>query len=167
MASGETSVLSVGLKTMDGHAFSLKNYSNKVVVLVITASQSHYKNQFKQLEDLYQNYKNDGLIVVAIPCNDFGSQEPGSNEAVKLRYSRLKLSFIVTEKMSIAALDKHPFFTALQQSLPTRPITWVFNKFIIDKKGRIWGPYESWIQPKSKAFLTDIEAALELNKSNR
>lgn len=124
-----------------GEPVSLKEYENKVVLIVNTASKCGFTPQYEQLEELYQTYHNKGLEIIALPCNQFGEQEKGSNEEIQsfcqLNYG---LTFPVFSKIEVNGENEHPLYTFLKSEKKGafgRNIKWNFTKFLIDKNGNV------------------------------
>src|ERR1700726_5221033 len=118
MAVPATSVYSYTLKSIDGQPVSLRSYRGKVLLLVNVASKCGYTPQYAGLESLYEKYKDRGLVIVGIPANNFGAQEPGTNDEIKTFCSRTyHVSFPMMSKVSVKGDDKPP----LSQFLPDKP----------------------------------------------
>jgi len=120
---------------------SLADYRGKVLLIVNTASQCGFTPQYEGLQTLHDKYHEDGLVVVAVPCNQFGAQEPGSNETIQefcqLNYG---LSFPVMGKIDVNGVDQHPLYkylTTQAKGLITDSIKWNFTKFLVNKEGAV------------------------------
>ena len=120
---------------------SLADYRGKVLLIVNTASQCGFTPQYEGLQTLHDKYHENGLVVVAVPCNQFGAQEPGSNETIQefcqLNYG---LSFPVMGKIDVNGVDQHPLYnylTTQAKGLITDSIKWNFTKFLVDKEGTV------------------------------
>ncbi len=151
---------------IDGKEIKLKKYKNKVVMFVNTASKCGYTPQYEGLQKIYDKYKDQGFVILGFPANNFGGQEPGSNEEIKefctLKY---KVSFPMFAKISVKGDDQHPLYQYLT-SEKTDPkfageITWNFNKFLVNEKGEIIARFSSKETPESKEITTAIENALD------
>jgi glutathione peroxidase len=135
------------------------------VLIVNTASECGLTGQYKKLQELYSEYKNKGLVVLGVPCNDFGGQEPGSEEDIKAFTSdNYGIEFPMTSKYSVKGSEAHPFFVwASEQQkggfLFSKP-RWNFHKYLIDKNGDLYKSYSSKTSPESKELINDIEALL-------
>lgn len=152
--------------SIDGENFSMADYANKVVLIVNTASQCGFTQQYKDLENLYQSYKDKGLVVIGVPCNDFGGQEPGDLKTIKeFTQQEYGITFPLTQKYSVKGDNAHPFFLwaseqqkgAFLQSSPK----WNFHKFLLDQNGDLYKSYGSHINPFSEQIRTDIESLLK------
>eukprot|EP01111_Echinosteliopsis_oligospora_P014794 TRINITY_DN5674_c0_g1_i1.p1 TRINITY_DN5674_c0_g1~~TRINITY_DN5674_c0_g1_i1.p1 ORF type:complete len:194 (+),score=17.62 TRINITY_DN5674_c0_g1_i1:16-597(+) len=144
--------------------FDFSNLKGKVVLIVNTASQCGFTGQYSALEDLNKKYKDQGLQVIAFPCNQFGSQEPGSNDEIgqfcQVNYG---VSFPVMSKIEVNGDSVHPVYQFLKTSKPgflgfTR-IKWNFEKFLVDKNGNVHQRYSSLTKPQS--IEGDIEQLLQ------
>ncbi len=150
------------IKTIDGKDQPLSAYRDKTLLVVNVASRCGFTPQYKGLESLYQKYKARGLVVLGFPANNFMGQEPGTNEEIKefcsLNYG---VTFPMFSKISVRGADIHPLYKYLTESSP-KPgsISWNFNKFLIDKEGRIAARWGSRTAPESKELLTRLEQTL-------
>jgi len=127
-------------KNLQGKEISMDLYKNKVVLVVNTASKCGFTPQYEALEQLYIKYQDKGLVILAFPCNQFGSQEPGSSsEIAEFCLVNYGVTFPVFEKIEVNGPNAHPLFIYLKNQLPGFPgkrIKWNFTKFLIDKEGK-------------------------------
>jgi glutathione peroxidase len=148
------------LESIDGGPAPLANYKGKVLLLVNVASKCGYTPQYAELESLYQKYKDRGLVVVGIPANNFGGQEPGTNEEIKQFCTRTyNVSFPMTKKVSVKGSDMTPLYGYLT-SQTGGDVKWNFTKFLVAKDGTIAGRYESKVTPDSAELVSAIEKEL-------
>ena len=165
MAFAASSVYDFTLNSIDGAPTPLASFKGKVVLLVNVASQCGYTPQYAGLEKLYETYKDKGFVIVGVPANNFGGQEPGTNEEIKTFCSRTyNVTFPMMSKVSVKGSDKTPLYQYLTDS-STNPksggeIQWNFTKFLIDKKGKIAARFESGVTPDSAEVVKAIESAL-------
>jgi len=162
--AGENDLSSIPLKDIDGKPTSLQPYSGKVMLLVNVASQCGFTPQYEGLEALWRKYKDQGLVVLGFPCNDFGAQEPGSNEEIKsFCKSRFDVSFPLFDKLHVLGAEQHPLYAALTgpSSKAPGPITWNFNKFLIGRDGAIISRFDSEVEPGSETLAKAVESALQ------
>ena len=150
-------------RSIDGHAVALANYRQKVMLIVNTASACGFTPQFGGLEKLHQAYGAQGLAVLGFPCNQFGSQDPGSNEEIGSFCQRnFGVSFTMMEKIKVNGDDAHPLYRWLTAEAPgilgIEAIKWNFTKFLIGKDGQVIKRYAPMDAPEKIA--KDIEAAL-------
>jgi glutathione peroxidase len=157
------SLLDIPLKDIDGKETSLKAFKGKVLLLVNVASQCGLTPQYKGLEAIHRKYLDKGFSVLAFPCNDFGAQEPGTNQEIKTFCSaNYDVSFPLFDKLHVKGQHQHPLFAALTgQSSPfPGEIRWNFNKFLIGRDGKIIKRFEPKVAPDSPEVVSAIEAAL-------
>jgi glutathione peroxidase len=148
------------IANIDGQPIQLSAYKDKVVLVVNVASQCGYTPQYKGLEALYQAYKDKGLAILGFPSNDFGAQEPGSEAEIKefctLRYD---VSFDLFSKVKVKGSDKVDIYSYLTNTTGSE-VQWNFNKFLVDKAGKVVKYYASGTAPDSPELKKDIEALL-------
>ena len=149
------------VKSIDGQSKSLKEYTGKPVLLVNVASACGLTPQYAGLEKLFREYKDKGLVVLGLPCNQFGAQEPGSEADIKqfcsLNYG---VSFPLTSKIEVNGAGAHPLYAWLRGETGGADIQWNFEKFLIGKDGRIVKRYSPKTVPEDKTLRADIQAAL-------
>ena len=151
--------------TIDGKEQSLSQYRGKSLLIVNVASRCGFTPQYKGLEALYQKYKDRGLVVLGFPANNFMGQEPGTNEEIKefcsLNYG---VTFPMFAKISVKGADIHPLYKYLtEQSEAPNAISWNFNKFLVDRNGRVVAYWGSRTAPESKELIAKVEEALRTN----
>jgi glutathione peroxidase len=150
------------VKSIDGKEVALSQYKGKAVLIVNTASQCGYTPQYKGLEELYQAYKAKGFEILAFPANDFGAQEPGSNEEIKkfceLKY---KTTFPLFAKISVKGAAIDPLYKYLTGDKDNGgDVSWNFNKFLISPEGKIVAHLSSKVEPTSDELKKQIDAVL-------
>ena len=149
------------VKTIDGQQKPLKEYQGHPVLLVNVASECGLTPQYSGLEKLYKEYKDQGLVVMGLPCNQFGAQEPGSEAQIKqfceVNYG---VDFPLTHKIEVNGAGTHPLYAWLKSSTGGADIQWNFEKFLIGKDGRIVKRYSPKTVPEDKALRADIQASL-------
>jgi glutathione peroxidase len=164
-AKKETSVLDFHVKDIDGKDVDLAKYKGKVLLIVNTASQCGLTPQYKELEALYEKNKDKGFEILAFPANEFGKQEPGSNEEIKeFCSSKYSVTFPLFSKIVVKGKGIDPLYEYLT-SKETNPkfageIKWNFNKFLVNKKGEVIARFEPKVKPSTKEVTTAIEDAL-------
>ncbi|MEF3305946.1 glutathione peroxidase [Paenibacillus sp. GYB003] len=168
-------------KTIRGDEIGLDKYEGSVLLVVNTASKCGFTPQYAELQKLYERYKDRGLVVLGFPCNQFGAQEPGSNEEIhtfcQLNYG---VTFPLFDKIDVNGPERHPLFAYLTEQAPFEgfdpesprggrltsmleregklagnDIKWNFTKFLVDRKGNVVGRFESPVEP------ADIAPAVE------
>ncbi|CAK7042673.1 glutathione peroxidase [Saezia sanguinis] len=159
-----SSVYDFSVKDIRGNELDFSSYRGKVLLIVNTASQCGFTPQFAGLEALYQKYKDQGLVVVGFPCNQFGQQDPGSaSEIAQFCQINYGVTFPMMAKVDVNGPDASPLWVWLKQSasgvLGTEAIKWNFTKFLVGGDGKVIDRYGSVIKPQS--LEADIEAALQ------
>jgi len=150
------------VKKMNGQELKMEEYRGKVALVVNTASKCGLTPQFKGLEELYNDYKDQGLEILGFPCNQFANQDSGSNEEIhqfcQLNYG---VTFTMFEKIDVNGENEHPLYTYLKneaKGLLSKEIKWNFTKFLIDSQGNVIKRYAPTVSPlKMKG---DIEKLL-------
>ena len=143
------------INSIDGKEINLSQFRGKKVLFVNTASKCGYTPQYKELEELSKKYK-DKLVVIGVPANNFGGQEPGDNEDIQAFCEKnYGVTFLLTEKTSVKGEDINPLFdylTTVENPDFTGPIKWNFEKFLIDEKGKLVHRFRSDVKPLSEAI---------------
>lgn len=159
------SIYDFNVTDIDGTEVSLEQFRGKVILIVNVASECGYTYQYEGLQNLYSEYADRGLVVLGFPANNFGGQEPGSNEEIKnFCTTKFHVTFPMFEKISVIGDDIHPLYRYLT-SPETDPefagdLTWNFNKFLIDRTGEIVARFSSKNKPESQEVREAIESAL-------
>jgi glutathione peroxidase len=162
---GASNVMDFTLNSIDGKPAPLADYKGKVVLIVNVASNCGFTPQYEGLEAVYRKYKDRGLVVLGFPANNFGGQEPGTNEEIKTFCTRkYSVSFPMFAKISVKGEDKAPLYQFLtdKQANPATggEIQWNFTKFLVGKDGKVIARFESPIKPESAEVTGAIEKAL-------
>ena len=149
----------LSFESIDGNTISLKEFKNKPIIVVNSASFCGFTYQYEQLENLYQKYKKKGLVIIAIPSNDFGGQEYKDNKKVKeFCEVNFNISFPITTITKVKGKSRHSFFKWVEKeagylSLPK----WNFYKYLINKKGKLSSWFSSVTKPSSEKFLNELK----------
>jgi glutathione peroxidase len=148
--------------TIDGKPAPLSEYRGKLLLVVNTASNCGFTPQYSGLEKLYRTYKDKGLVIIAVPSNNFGSQEPGSNEDIKqFTESNFKVTFPVMAKEQVIGKSAHPFYQwAAKQAGAMGAPKWNFHKYLVSPEGLLIDWYSSTTTPESEKFIAAIKANL-------
>ena len=149
---------------MENNSIQLSDYNDKVLLIVNVASKCGYTPQYKGLEQIYKKYKSLGFEILAFPCNDFGSQEPGTNEEIRtFCSSKFNVTFKLFDKIKVLGDEKSPLYERLTNNSVTdnSDINWNFEKFIISKDGKITARFISKVEPTDEAITKLIEQELE------
>ena len=158
-------------QTLKGETVSLETYRGLVVLIVNTASKCGFTPQYAGLEELYKKHKDEGFVILGFPCNQFGGQEPGSEDEIgefcQVNYG---VTFPMFSKIDVNGSNAHPLFQYLVQRLPGtlgRAIKWNFTKFLVDAQGIPVTRYGSITSPKQieKDIVKLIEAAHPVHRS--
>jgi len=162
---GATSIYDFTMASIDGKPTPLGSYKGKVVLLVNVASQCGYTPQYTALEAVYEKYRDRGLVILGFPANNFGEQEPGTNEEIKtFCQSKYSVKFPMFAKISVLGRDQNPLYAYLtKQANPAvkGDIQWNFTKFLADRDGRVVKRFEPEVEPDSHQVIEAIEAQLK------
>jgi glutathione peroxidase len=153
------------LNSIDGKPAPLADYKGKVVMIVNVASQCGYTPQYSALEAIYEKYKDQGFVILGFPANNFGAQEPGTNEEIKTFCTRkYSVTFPMYSKISVKGADQAPFYAYLTKETGTGiagDIKWNFTKFLVDRDGKVVQRFEPAVTPDSKEVTAAIEKQLK------
>jgi glutathione peroxidase len=153
----------IPLKDIDGKATSLKPYQGKVLLIVNVASKCGYTPQYTALEATYTKYSDKGFVTLGFPCNQFGGQEPGSDEEIKqFCSSKYQVTFPLFDKIEVNGANRHALYEVLAGKASPFPgnITWNFNKFLIGRDGQILARFDSKVKPDAPELIAALEKAL-------
>lgn len=153
----------IPLKDINGKDTSLKAYQGKAILIVNVASKCGYTPQYKSLEATFQKYKDQGLVVLGFPCNQFGGQEPGTNEEIKSFCSaNYGVTFPLFDKLDVKGPTQHPLYAALSGKDSQFPgdVKWNFGKFLVGRDGKLIKRWDSKATPDGEEITKAIEAAL-------
>jgi len=157
------SVYDIPLKDIDGQATSLKPYQGKVMLIVNVASHCGFTPQYAALESVYKKYSDQGLVVCGFPCNQFGSQEPGTEAEIKqFCTAKYDVTFPMFSKLEVNGEHRHSLYLWLAGADSAFPgnIKWNFTKFLVSRDGKLVGRFDSKVKPDSEELTKAIEAAL-------
>ncbi len=153
------------VKDINGKPLKLEQFKGKVLLIINTASKCGYTTQYKPLQEAYEKYQKEGLVVIGVPANNFGKQEPGTDEEIKEFCSvKYDVTFPMLSKVSVKGDNIHPLFkylTSLENPDFKGDINWNFEKFLIDKNGKLIHRYRSKVTPDSEELVGDIKKALK------
>ena len=164
MAADKT-VYDFTLNSIDGQPTSLSTFKGKVLLLVNVASRCGYTPQYTALEAVYEKYKDRGLVIVGVPANNFGGQEPGTNQEIKtFCTAKYNVTFPMMAKVSVKGKDIAPLYQFLTDKNANPQtggeIGWNFTKFLIGPDGQVIARFDSAVTPDSKEVTSAIEKAL-------
>jgi glutathione peroxidase len=153
------------LNSIDGKPAPLAEYKGKVIMIVNVASKCGYTPQYSALEGMYEKYKGEGFVILGFPANNFGAQEPGTNEEIKTFCSRkYNVSFPMYSKISVKGEDQAPLYSYLTKDAGPSvagEIKWNFTKFLVDRNGNVVQRFGPAVTPDSKEVTEAIEKALK------
>jgi len=163
--AGEKSIFDFTMNSIDGEPTPLSKFQGKVVLLVNVASRCGFTPQYAALEKVYEKYKDRGLVIVGIPANNFGGQEPGSNQEIKTFCSaKYNVTFPMMAKVSVKGGDKAPLYQFLTDKSANPQvggeIQWNFTKFVVGPDGHPVARFEPDVTPDSPQVVASIEEEL-------
>jgi glutathione peroxidase len=161
----EKTPLSYTVKDIDGKDVNLSDYKGKVVLIVNVASKCGNTPQYKPLEEMYEKYKGQGLVIIGFPANNFGKQEPGTNEQIKeFCTATYQVAFPMMGKISVKGDDIAPLYKFLTDPKTNGEfagdVSWNFQKFLVDRNGAVMAKFDPRTQPDSPKFVEAVEKAL-------
>lgn len=163
-AAAEKTAYDYSLVAFDGKEVPLSTFKGKVLLIVNLASQSVFKDQIALLEELQKTYKDKGLVVLGVPCNDFGAQEPGTDAEIQKIYSgEFHLSFPVFARASVRGKDQaalYRFLTSDKKGPTAGDVHWNYTKFVVDRNGKSVARFEPDVAPNSPELALTIEQVL-------
>ncbi|BCW43436.1 glutathione peroxidase [Arthrobacter sp. StoSoilB5] len=154
---------SIPLTFNDGSEADFGRFEGKAVLVVNVASKCGYTRQYVGLEELYGKYREDGLEILGVPCNQFGGQEPGADEEIAEFCERnFGVSFPLTSKANVLGKEQHPLFAELTQDESGQPVKvkWNFEKFVINRDGELVARFPSSVEPDAQELVDALEKAL-------
>src|SRR6266853_5129342 len=163
ITSPAQSIDKIAVKDIDHKDTVIGAYEGKVLLIVNVASKCGFTPQYTGLEAVYEKYKDKGLVVLGFPCNQFGAQEPGTNEEIKNFCStKYSVTFPLFDKIEVNGPNRAPLYVALAGKDSPFPgdIKWNFTKFLIGRDGKVINRFDSKVKPESPEMIGAIEAAL-------
>ena len=148
----DLSIKNIDGNDLDGSKLSLSEFKTKVIVVVNVASQCGFTKQYDDMQMIWEKYQAKGVIMLGVPSNDFGKQEPGSNQDIKnFCEAKFGITFTMTEKVSVKGSSAHPFYIWAKKNHGGSAVPkWNFHKIIIDKTGKVIDTFASITNPSSK-----------------
>jgi len=152
----------LSIKSNNNEIINLNEFKGKIILLVNVASKCGFTNQYNGLQTLYEKYKEKGFVVIGIPSNQFGAQEPGSNEQIKdFCETNFNITFPITDKVDVKGKNAHPLYKWAKENYGNSTVPkWNFHKILINKEGKIQDTFNSFIAPLSDKITKQIELAL-------
>ena len=152
----------LSIKNINGEKLDLKQFKKKTILLVNVASKCGFTKQYTDLQSLYEKYRNQGLVIVGIPSNQFGGQEPGSNKEIKeFCETNFNITFPMTDKVDVKGKNAHEIYLWAKENYGNSTVPkWNFHKILINKEGKIQNTFNSFVTPLSKKIINEIEKIL-------
>ena len=159
--SSNSKAHSLVFNEIDGPTLSLKRFAGQPILIVNTASECGFSTQFGALQELWDRYRDRGLIVIGVPSNDFGEQEPHSNAEIEAIARDHDITFPLTEKTVLVGEDAHPFYRWVSDELGEGAApSWNFHKYLIDGEGNFAGLWPPEVNPLDASVVEAIEKML-------
>ena len=161
-ANYEKIFFDLNIKSIDGKTLEMSVYQNKAILLVNVASNCGFTKQYSELQELWEIYRDQGLIVLGVPSNQFGGQEPGSNTEIKnFCETNFNINFPMTDKINVKGKNAHPIYLWAKENFGKSAVPkWNFHKILINKDGKIQKTYSSFTNPLSKKIIYEINKIL-------
>ena len=152
----------LNIKNISGGELDLNQFKGKTILMVNVASKCGFTKQYSDLQSLYEKYKDKGLIVVGIPSNQFGGQEPGSNKEIKdFCETNFNITFPMTGKVDVKGKNAHEIYVWAKKNYGSSTVPkWNFHKILINKEGKVQNTFNSFVVPLSKKIINEIELIL-------
>ena len=161
MNNDTINISDITVKNIDGQEVNLSDYKGKVLLIVNVASHCGFTPQYTALEQIYKKYNAKGFEILAFPSNDFGGQEPGTNEEIKnFCTSKYDVTFPMFDKIKVLGDEKSSLYARIIKYPPEGDVSWNFEKFIVDKNGNVVGRFKSKVTPDSEEITSAIEKEL-------
>ena len=161
-ANYERNFFDFNIKNINDEEFSLSIYKNKTILLVNVASNCGFTQQYSELQELFEKYNSRNFVVLGVPSNQFGGQEPGTNDQIKdFCETNFNISFPMTSKYNVKGNDAHPIYLWAKENFGKSAVPkWNFHKILINKNGKIEDTFSSFTKPLSKKLTDKLEEIL-------
>ena len=162
MSNNTETFFDLNVNSINGDVLNLSKLKGKTILLVNVASNCGFTKQYEDLQNLYDSYKNKGLIVIGMPSNQFGGQEPGSNVEIKdFCETNFNITFPLTDKVDVKGDNAHEIYKWAKKNYGTSTVPkWNFHKILINKEGKIEDTFNSFVTPISGKIINKIESVL-------
>ena len=152
----------LSIKNINGEDIDFNQYKNKIILIVNVASNCGFTKQYADLQSLYEKFEKKGFVVLGIPSNQFGGQEPGTNEEIKkFCETNFNITFPITDKVDVKGKNAHPIYKWAKNNYGNSTIPkWNFHKILINKDGKVEDTFSSFTKPFSKKMVSKIEILL-------
>tara|TARA_B100001123_G_C15019221_1_gene910817 strand:+ start:405 stop:914 length:510 start_codon:yes stop_codon:yes gene_type:complete len=164
IAKYEKIFFDLNIKSLDGNEIQFSKFKNKAVLVVNVASNCGFTKQYSDLQKLWEKYRDNGLVVLGVPSNQFGGQEPGTNDDIKKFCEvNFNVNFPMTDKIEVKGENAHPLYLWAEENFGKSAVPkWNFHKILINKEGKIQDTYSSLTNPTSKKIMNEIEKILNI-----
>ena len=161
-ANYEKNFFDFNIRNINDDEFSLSIYKNKTILLVNVASNCGFTQQYSELQELFEKYNSRNFVVLGVPSNQFGGQEPGTNNEIKdFCETNFNISFPMTSKYNVKGNDAHPIYLWAKENFGKSAVPkWNFHKILINKNGKIEDTFSSFTKPLSKRLTDKLEEIL-------
>ena len=162
MSNNTETFFYLNVNTINGDVLNLSKLKGKTILLVNVASNCGFTKQYKDLQNLYDGYKSKGLIVIGMPSNQFGGQEPGSETEIKnFCETNFNITFQMTSKYDVKGDNAHPIYIWAKETFGKSTVPkWNFHKILINKEGKVEDTFASFTNPMSKKIINKLEEIL-------
>jgi glutathione peroxidase len=162
MSNNTETFFDLNVNSINGDVLNLSKLKGKTILLVNVASNCGFTKQYEDLQNLYDSYKNKGLIVIGMPSNQFGGQEPGSEtEIKKFCETNFNITFQMTSKHDVKGDNAHPIYIWAKETFGKSTVPkWNFHKILINKEGKVEDTFASFTNPMSKKIINKLEEIL-------
>ena len=152
----------LSIKSIDNETINLSELKGKTILLVNVASKCGFTKQYTDLQTLYEKYKDKGLVVLGVPSNQFGGQEPGSNNEIKdFCETNFNITFPITDKVDVKGVNAHKIYKWAKENYGSSTVPkWNFHKILINKEGKIQDTFNSFITPLSAKIIKQLDLIL-------
>ena len=153
----------LSIKSINGEVLNLNKYRNKVILIVNVASKCGFTKQYSGLQTLYDNYNDNGLVILGVPSNQFGGQEPGTNSEIKnFCETNFNITFPMTDKVDVKGVNAHEIYSWAKKNYGASAVPkWNFHKILINKYGKVEDTFGSFTEPMSKKITTKLDKLLD------
>ena len=163
MANYEKIFFDFKIESVSGEIIDFKDYKNKAILLVNTASYCGFTNQYEDLQNIWEKYKSEGLIVLGVPSNSFNQEKKLNNEVKEFCEVNFNISFPLTSITNVKGDDAHEIFKWAKENYGKSAVPkWNFHKILINKEGKIQNTFNSFTKPTSSKIILEIEKVLKI-----
>ena len=162
-AEQKKSAYNYEFKSIDGKTLNLGEFKNKVIVVINVASRCGFTKQYKDMQKIWEDYKDKGVVILGVPSNDFNQELESNDEIKKFCETNFGITFPMTEKVSVKGPNAHPFYLWAEKTYGKDTVPkWNFHKIIIGKKGQVESAFTSFTKPTSEKFIKSLNKNLSM-----